>query len=236
MRIAHVLETPRIGVVEAWETQLRLADLCRQGLIGTVIWLLEHEPTYTTGRHGLRSDLVLDDARLAKTGARFVRLDRGGQMTWHGPGQATAYVIGDLRELTRGSVRDFVSALVEATADAAVALGVTDARPDRERHGVYVEERNLGIIGVRVTGGLSLHGLALNRDPDPKWFMPMTACGAPGVPSTSLHAEGGNPDRGQTDAALVHALAARLRLTDEPARLEELLARGLSPEAALPTK
>jgi lipoate-protein ligase B len=106
MRIAHVLETPRIGVVEAWETQLRLADLCRQGLIGTVIWLLEHEPTYTTGRHGLRSDLVLDDARLAKTGARFVRLDRGGQMTWHGPGQATAYVIGDLRELTRGSVRD----------------------------------------------------------------------------------------------------------------------------------
>lgn len=237
MRTARVIRTPRIGLAEAWGIQCEIARARRQDDAGTVIWLLEHDPTYTTGRHGERSDLWLDDSELEERGARFVRLDRGGQMTWHGPGQTTAYVIANLRELTRGSVRRFVDALVAATADAATAMGVPDARADLDSHGVYVDGRKIGSVGIRVTHGVSLHGLALNRDPDLEWLAPMTACGAPGVPATSLLAEGARTDRALTEAALVDALSRRLDLVcPEPTTLDELEASDLSREAALPTK
>lgn len=236
MRNARVVRTRRIGLVEAWAIQREIAQSRRERDAETVIWMLEHDPIYTTGRHGARSDLWLDDSELEERGARFVRLDRGGQMTWHGPGQTTAYVIGNLRELTRGSVRRFVDALVAATADAAVAMGVPNARADLDSHGVYVDGRKIGSVGIRISSGVSLHGLALNREPDLSWLAPMTACGAPGVPATSLLADGARADRALTEAALVDALSQRLDLVCSTTTLDELLAVDLSREAGLPTK
>ncbi len=223
MRSAYVIRTSRIGLVEAWGIQRALADARRAGELLDVIWLLEHDPVYTTGRHGPRGDLWLSDAELAARGASFVQLDRGGQMTWHGPGQTTAYVIAGLRELTGGSVRSFVAALVEATAHAAEGMGVSGIRADHADHGAYVQTRKLGSVGVRVSGGVSLHGLALNRDPDLDWYAQMTACGAPGVPATSLAAEGASPDRTTTESRLLDALADQLQLVPEPAELDDLL-------------
>ena len=118
-------------------------------------------------------------------------------MTWHGPGQSVLYAICDLRPARR--VRGFVDALVGAMADAA---GLDGAEAGADATGLYIEGRKLGSVGIRVSGGITMHGLALNRDPDLRWFRAMTACGAPDVVTTSIVAEGGDPDRGRVEGAL----------------------------------
>ncbi len=207
-----LLRSERIGYCEAWDAQRALARARAAASIPDVVWLLEHPPVFTTGRHGRREDLHLSDAALAGAGADFVATDRGGQMTWHGPGQAVAYAICDLRP--GGRVRSFVDALVAAMADAAALPG---ARPGDDAMGLYAGGRKLGSVGIRVSGGITSHGLALNREPDLEWFRLMTACGAPGVDATSIAAEGGDPRRDRVEADLAEALAERLRLRLETA-------------------
>jgi lipoate-protein ligase B len=206
--MALLLTSARIAYDAAWDRQRELAERRAAGTIPDVVWLLEHPPVYTYGRHGRREDLFLDDDTLARLGATCVHSDRGGQMTWHGPGQTTGYVIADVR--AHGGVRRFVAALVGAMADAS---GVPDAAPSDDAMGVYVDGRKLGSVGIRVNGGISTHGLALNRDPDLTWFARMSACGAPDVSATSIAAEGGDPDRHRVETALAEALADRLGLT-----------------------
>lgn len=196
--------------VEAWDEQRRLAALVRAGDCPPVIWLLEHDPVYTYGRHGTRDDLFIDDGVLATLGGRCLASDRGGQMTWHGPGQITGYVIMDLRG--GPGVRRFVEALVDGMTDAARDSGVTAAVPDHDRMGTYVDGRKLGSVGIRVAEGVSMHGIGLNVDPDLAWFARMSGCGAPDVPATSIAAEGGLEDRGRVEEALAAALATRLDL------------------------
>jgi lipoyl(octanoyl) transferase len=141
-------------------------------------------------------------------------------MTWHGPGQSVAYAICDLRP--GGRVRAFVEALVVAMADAAALPG---ARPGDDATGLYVGGRKLGSVGIRVSGGVTAHGLALNRDPDLEWFRLITACGAPGVEATSVAAEGGDPSRERIEAGLAASLGERLGLRLEPASLSDLQPR-----------
>lgn len=220
VRPAVLVRTPSMDYRRAWDLQRSLAAARAAGAVPDVIWLLEHTPTFTAGRHGRREDLFLDDAALAAMGARFVAVDRGGQMTWHGPGQSTGYVIADLRAGRR--VRSFVQALVGAMADAAAGAGVPAATPGDDAMGLYAAGRKLGSVGIRVSGGVTTHGLALNRDPDLEWFRLMTACGAPDVAATSIAAEGGEPERGRVEDALAAALAERLGLAPEPVALDDL--------------
>lgn len=217
-RPALLVRSERIDYRDAWEAQRRLAAARERGAVPDVVWLLEHPPTFTAGRHGRREDLFLSDAALAAAGATFVPVDRGGQMTWHGPGQSVAYAICDLRP--GGRVRAFVAALVGAMGDAA---GLDSAAPGADAMGLYAGGRKLGSVGIRVRSGVTTHGLALNRDPDLDWFRIMTACGAPDVEATSIAAEGGDPDRARVEAALAAALAERLGLRLAPAALDELV-------------
>ena len=203
--MAFLLRSQRIDYLEAWRWQRALAARRAAGTIPDVVWLLEHPPVYTFGRHGTRQDLFVDDPNLAALGATCVQCDRGGQMTWHGPGQTTGYVIADVR--AHGGVRRFVQALIGAMAAASDLVG---AAPGADTMGLYVEGRKLGSVGIRVSGGISTHGLALNRDPDLTWFARMSACGAPDVAATSIAHEHGDPDRTRTDHALAGALAERL--------------------------
>ncbi len=217
MRPALLARSPRVGYVEAWDEQRRLAGMVRSGDCPPVIWLLEHDPVYTYGRHGTRDDLFIDDDALAALGAQCLATDRGGQMTWHGPGQVTGYVIMDLRG--GPGVRRFVEALVDGMTDAAREAGVTGAVADHDRMGTYVDGRKLGSVGIRVAEGVSMHGIALNVDPDLAWFTRMSACGAPDVPATSIAAEGGLADRARVEDALSAALAKRLDLAPAPGAL-----------------
>lgn len=218
---AALVMTDRMDYLAAWEVQKRLVAARREGLIPDVVWMLEHPPTYTYGRHGARTDLFVDDDTLAELGAVCVASDRGGQMTWHGPGQSVGYAIVDLRPA--GAVRRFVEAMTGAMADAAREAGVDAAVADDAAMGVYVEGRKLGSVGIRVSNGITSHGLALNREPDPQWFMRMTACGAPDVASTSLAIEGGRTDRSDVDHAVAGALARRLGLHLAEAELSDLI-------------
>lgn len=217
-RPALLVRSERVPYLESWDAQRRLATLRAEGRIPDVLWVLEHPPVYTYGRHGSRADLFLDDEALAARGAACHRVDRGGLMTWHGPGQSVAYPIVDLRPGRR--VRAYVLALADAMAEAS---GIPGAAADEAAMGCYVEGRKLGSVGIRVSGGVSSHGVALNRDPDPAWLLLMTACGAPDVPLTSIAAEGGDPDRARVDPALAAALAERLGLRLEEAALEDVL-------------
>jgi lipoate-protein ligase B len=218
---AALVVTEHIDYLTAWDIQKRLVSARREGRIPDVVWMLEHPPTYTYGRHGARGDLFVDDETLAALGAVCVASDRGGQMTWHGPGQSVGYAIVDLRPA--GAVRRFVQAMTGAMADAAHQAGVPEATDDDAAMGVYVQGRKLGSVGIRVSGGITSHGLALNRDPDPQWFVRMTACGAPDVASTSLAAEGGRADRAAVDQAVAECLAQRLGLRLDKAELGDLI-------------
>lgn len=218
--MALVVATQEIGYTDAWDIQRRLAAARRVGRIPDVLWLLEHPPVYTYGRHGRREDLFVDDATLAQLGARCVHTDRGGLMTWHGPGQLTGYLIADVR--SHGGVRQFVLGLVDAMADAS---GIPAAAADAERMGVYIEGRKLGSVGVRVSGGISTHGVALNRDVDLTWYARMSACGAPDVPATSIAAEGGRAMRAVVEGAFAKAVAERFGLSFDPIALDDLQAR-----------
>lgn len=218
--MALLLATDRIDYTEAWDLQRRIAAARTAGAIDDVVWVLEHPPVYTYGRHGSRSDLFVDDTTLERLGASCVHTDRGGLMTWHGPGQTTGYVIADIRRL--GGVRRFVTALVDAMRDAS---GLEAAESDYERMGVYVEGRKLGSVGIRVTSGVSTHGIALNRDVDPMWGQVMSACGAPDVTPTSIVAEGGDGARTVVEEAFAQTLADRFDWALEPVDRDALEAR-----------
>jgi lipoyl(octanoyl) transferase len=225
-----VVRTGRIAYDEAWRVQRELALARGEERIPDVIWLLEHPPVYTIGRHGTRADLFLSDEQLRTMGATVHAVDRGGQMTWHGPGQSTVYTILNLRPRRR--IRTVVEGLVGAMADVCTASGIDGVTADDDAIGVYRAGRKLGSVGIRVQHGITTHGIGLNRDPDLEWFALMTACGAPGVPATSIAAEGGDPDRHRVEAGITASLADRFAIDPEPCALEDLCTRaGIAPPA-----
>ena len=146
------------------------------------IWFLEHPPVYTLGRAG-RPEHVL-----AAGDVPVVRVDRGGQVTFHGPGQIVVYVLLDLTRLGIG-VRRLVDLLEQATIAVAGQAGVPTSRRDGAP-GVYAGERKLAAIGLRVRRGCTYHGLALNVDMDLRPFQQINPCGYPGLEVTALRALG----------------------------------------------
>ena len=146
------------------------------------LWLVEHPPVFTLGLAG-RSEHVLSPGDIP-----VIRTDRGGQVTYHGPGQAVAYVLADLRRMGIG-----VKALVHRLEGAVIAVlesyGVRGERVPG-RPGVYVNARKVAAVGLRVARGCSYHGLALNVDLPLDVFSRIDPCGYPGLESTSLAALG----------------------------------------------
>ena len=150
------------------------------------IWFLEHPPVYTLGRAG-RPEHVL-----APGDVPVVRVDRGGQVTFHGPGQIVAYVLLDLTRLGIG-VRRLVELLEQATIALACQAGVQTSRREGAP-GVYAGERKLAALGLRVRRGCTYHGLALNVDMDLRPFKRINPCGYPGLEVTALKALGVDGD------------------------------------------
>jgi lipoyl(octanoyl) transferase len=142
------------------------------------IWLLEHPPVYTLGMAADRSHV------LAAGSIPVVASDRGGQVTYHGPGQLVAYPLLDVRRLGL-NVRSLVLKLEQAVIDLVCAHGIT-AMGRREAPGVYVEGRKLASLGLRIRRGTSYHGLALNVDMDLAPFLHINPCGMAGMQVTQL--------------------------------------------------
>ena len=189
-----VLTVEHLGTVAyrpTWELQDELAEQRRGRRIGDRLLLLEHFPVYTIGRGGNLANMIATPERLREIGAELIRIDRGGDVTYHGPGQIVAYPIVELRDPL--DLRRYVRSLEAAVIGTAAAFGVRAGR--LEGHpGIWVDgERKLAAIGVRVKRGVTTHGLALNVNNDLRWFDEMIPCGIPDKGVTSLGRELGHP-------------------------------------------
>jgi lipoyl(octanoyl) transferase len=198
-----------------WELQDELAEQRRTRRMGDRLLLLEHFPVYTIGRGGDASNMLASPERLRELGTELVRIDRGGDITFHGPGQIVAYPIVELRDPL--DLRRYVRTLEAAVIETAAAFGVEAGRLDG-LPGIWVGgQRKLAAVGVRVKRGVTTHGLALNVTNDLRWFDEMIPCGIRGKEVTSLTQELGNEVA--TDAvaeALAEQLAAHFGLRLAP--------------------
>jgi lipoyl(octanoyl) transferase len=169
---------------------------------GDELWLLEHEPVYTLGMNG-------DPAHVLDAGdIPVVRIDRGGQVTYHGPGQLVVYPLIDVRRARLG-VRELVTALERAVIDLAASHGIVAACRPRSP-GVYVGERKLASVGLRIRRGGSYHGLALNVAMDLEPFRRINPCGYAGLQMTQLAELGGPATVERAAWELAPFLLARL--------------------------
>jgi lipoyl(octanoyl) transferase len=207
----------RVPYREAWDLQHRLAAARVDARIGYQLLLLEHEPVLTLGRHSDPAHVLASSDELAARGIELVRTERGGEVTYHGPGQLTAYPI--LKLADRGLlIRPLVRALESALAAACRTFGV-DAGPREGFPGCWCGEgtRKIGAVGVRIEHGVSYHGIALNVSVALPDFDLIDACGMPGVESTSVDRELGVDAPPSTDSvataanAFARALAEALR-------------------------
>ena len=164
--------------------------------------LLEHHPVYTVGLRGALDHLRVPPAEL---GADLVHTDRGGDITWHGPGQLVGYPILTVPDHPRA----YVHSVEQLVIDVCESLGLTGVAPSDGAPGVWVGDRKICAIGVRRSRGRTMHGFALNVDPDLSWFDRIVPCGIDDKGVTSLAAEGVTvPMHGVVDA-VVEAAAAR---------------------------
>ncbi|WP_005031377.1 lipoyl(octanoyl) transferase LipB [Holophaga foetida] len=164
--------------------QKAMADLVRSGEPDQIL-VVEHDPVYTLGRHASPEDIHVDAAFLKAAGIRVHRIDRGGQVTYHGPGQIVVYPVCDLRG-GRRDVGRFVRNLEEAMIRTAGDFGVTATRLSG-CPGIWVGDRKLGALGLHLRRWISTHGLAFNVSPDLRPFGWITPCGMRDKGVCSLH-------------------------------------------------
>jgi lipoate-protein ligase B len=199
----------RLGTVpyeEARELQLELAARRQRGEIADVLLLLEHPPVYTRGRRSKPEELPMGAAWYEAQGIEVRDTDRGGLVTYHGPGQLVAYPIVQLRGYG-DDVHEFVRGLERVTAEALGEAGVR-AGPIEGLTGVWVGTRKIGSIGLHVSRGVTSHGLAVNVSNDLQPFEWIVPCGIEGVSMTSLTRElGAEQDPGAFADSLVAAYA-----------------------------
>ena len=197
-----------LGVVEYLPTleAMRTLTAERDDATPDEIWLLQHPQVFTQGQAGKPEHL------LAPGDIPVIQVERGGQVTYHGPGQLVAYLMLDLRRLGLG-VRELVTAMEQTLVDVLASYGV-EAAPKADAPGVYVKGDKIASLGLRVRRGCSFHGLALNVDMDMRPFQRINPCGYAGLKMTQL--------RDQLDAPL--------RFDEVAERLEQALRQRLGYE------
>jgi lipoyl(octanoyl) transferase len=214
LRFEHVgFGDDRVEYERAWAMQRELHARVVAGEAPDTVLLLEHPPVYTAGRRTHPADRPFD-------GTPVVDVDRGGRITWHGPGQIVGYPIVKLASPV--DVVAYVRRLEEALIGVCGDLGVTAVRVEG-RSGVWIaadargRERKVAAIGVRVAQGVTMHGFALNCDPDLSWFSRIVPCGIPDADVTSLTAELGRDVPVAEVVPLVEAHLDAVGLAGHPA-------------------
>ena len=200
------IEYRDLGTMEyeaCWQLQQELFDamLTRKRSAETVdthagtLLLVEHLPVYTLGKSGKSENLLISKAALEALGARFFHIDRGGDITFHGPGQLVGYPILDLEKIGIG-LRDYINALEEAVIRTVAHYGIVAGRI-AGASGVWIEEegrspRKICAIGVRASRYVTMHGFALNVTTDLEWFRRINPCGFVDRGVTSIEKETGS--------------------------------------------
>lgn len=213
------LQVRRLGLVpyrKAVELQEQAARALRERpQAPEVLLVLQHPPVITLGRHAGREDVMLDDAALARRGIDLVQTERGGRATVHAPGQVVVYPILHLLRRRLGPAR-LVEILEAAMIDTCRTFGVAASRLP-PHPGVWVAARKdrpahkIGAIGLRISSGISTHGIALNVNNDLSLYETIVPCGLQGFGTTSLRAElGRDVDPGAVEDALAWAVRSEL--------------------------
>jgi lipoyl(octanoyl) transferase len=234
----------RVDYRDAWDLQKRLAGARAEGRIADQLLLLEHPPVLTLGKHADEAHVRAAAADLQRRGIEVIRVERGGEVTYHGPGQLVAYPILQLSRrglLLRPLVRALEGAMADTSGELGVPAGRRDGLPGCWCDPDSAHPRKIGALGIRVERGVSYHGIALNISVDLADFELIDACGDPETASTSIALESGRRDAKPTTDSVAtaasifaRALAWRLnapaiRPATDPAHargeLERLLAR-----------
>jgi lipoate-protein ligase B len=179
-----LVDLGRRSFAETWTFQRRLVEERKHGGVPDLLLFVEHPPTYTMGRSGKREHLLVDEESLAALGAPFVHTDRGGDVTFHGPGQIVGYPILDL-ERWKKDVHLYLRALEETLI---LALGGFRISAGREPGltGVWHPRGKLASVGVRVSRWVTSHGFALNVSTDLEYFKRIVPCGIVGRGVSSM--------------------------------------------------
>lgn len=151
------------------------------------LFFVEHPPVFTFGKNGGRENLMVSDAFLDQNGVETVQTRRGGNITYHGPGQAVLYPVIDLNRAGIG-VADFVTGLEEIMKNTLLYFNLKAGR-DARNHGIWINNSKIGSIGLAIKKGISMHGLALNINPDLTPFSWVNPCGLKDVSITSVEKE-----------------------------------------------
>jgi len=211
-----------IDYMEAWDLQKRLADDVKAGHDGWLL-LLEHPHSYTFGRAGNAENLRLTPEQLEERNAKVYWVDRGGDITYHGPGQLVGYPIVDLHSWSEGPrwfVRALENALIEAIGQFGIQAEVSEGRP-----GVWVGNEKLAAIGLHISQGVTTHGFALNVDTDLTYFDHIVSCGLEDAGTSSISRMLGRSVSVDAAAdAVVAALTKHLDLDVRYGSVEEMLA------------
>ena len=184
----RVVQLGRIPYTDALALQEDVRGRRQRDETGDALLLLEHPPVYTRGRRTLPADLPMGEDWYRAQGIEVHDVDRGGRVTYHGPGQIVGYPImriGDVVEYLRVMERAIIAALADEGVEAQIRDGLT---------GVWVEDRKIGSIGVHVQRGVTTHGFAVNVDCDLQPFGWIVPCGIDNVQMTSLYKETGRLD------------------------------------------
>lgn len=203
----------RLGLVEyepTWAAMRAFTDARTDETIDE-LWLLEHPPVFTLGQAGKPEHL------LRETGIPLVKIDRGGQITYHGPGQIVVYLLIDLHR-RHLKVREMVTLMEQALIDCLADYGLAAARKDGAP-GVYIGGDKIAALGLRVRNGCSYHGLALNVDVDLAPFSAINPCGYEGLKTIRMKDFGvtdGVAEVGERLRAHLERLLAPLPATDRP--------------------
>lgn len=187
-----------------WE-KMQALTASRDASTPDEIWLLQHEPVFTQGQAGKAEHL------LSTGDIPVVQVDRGGQVTYHGPGQLIAYMMLDLRRRKLG-VRDLVDIIEQSIVALLADLGV-EAYPKPDAPGVYVNEQKICSLGLRIRRGCSFHGLALNLDMDLEPFLRINPCGYAGLQMTQVRTQAPQADLAAVPDNLVKHLVKKLGYT-----------------------
>ena len=158
-----------------------------QTMLRDRIFFVEHLPVFTLGKRGGKENLSVSKNFLNDKGIDVVQTDRGGNITYHGPGQAVMYPIVDL-EKNKIRVKDFVHGLEEIMKQTAADFDI-DANRDKRNHGIWVKNSKIGSVGISIKKGISFHGLAMNINPDLEPFSWINPCGLANISITSIEKE-----------------------------------------------
>ena len=182
------IDFERIDYREAWALQEKLIMARRAGILpNDIVLFLEHPPVFTLGRRGGRECMLVSDAVLEKAGIPIIQVERGGYITYHGPGQLVVYPIVDL-QTAKIKVVDFVSGLEDVMLQTVHNWGIAAERNDANR-GIWVGPKKMGSIGIAIRRGISFHGIALNIHTDLTPFTWIQPCGLQDVQMTSIQQE-----------------------------------------------